>query len=83
MLDDYRVNSSREFFRLPLHKVIEAFDRFDPVPENRPPEEEMDLPWSWLFSSFPDDGSARELTADEQMMCRELEQFQQSGKEVP
>jgi len=33
---------------------------------------EIKTPYAELFSSFPDDGSARTLTSDEQKKCQEL-----------
>jgi len=33
---------------------------------------EVKTPYAELFASFPDDGSARELTPEEQRKCQEL-----------
>ena len=72
-LDDYRINESREFFKIPLHKAIEEIERFDEVPESRGISTHIDLPFSELFATFGDDGSGRELTEEEQIKCRDLE----------
>ena len=80
-LYSYRVNDSREFFRIPLHKVVEMMERYDVVEED-PEEIEVEYgegetvatPWAELFNTFPNDGSERELTEEEQKKCRELEQ---------
>lgn len=72
--DAYRVNNSREFFKLPLHKIIEEFDRFDETRETQWPAAELEpTPWAELFATFDDDNSARELTEDERFKCRQLE----------
>ncbi len=63
----HRVNDSREFFAIPLHKVVEMMDRFEEL------EILSETPWADLFNTFPDDGSGRELTADEAAQCRDLE----------
>ncbi len=67
MLASHRVNDSREFFAIPLHKVVELMDRFEEIGAL------SDTPFSELFATFPDDGSGRELTADEMAQCRALE----------
>lgn len=68
-LVDYRVNDNREFFRLPLHKAISYIEQFDDVSWKA---DQIDTPFAELFASFPDDGSGRELTADEAAQCRAL-----------
>ncbi len=68
ILAPHRVNDSREFFALPLYKVVELMDRFEEIAV---PSE---TPWADLFNTFPDDGSSRELTADESAQCRALEE---------
>lgn len=67
ILDEHRINDSREFFRAPLSHIIQVVDR---VTGNvvKP----MPLPWSELFSTFPDDGEGRTLTAEEQKKCNAL-----------
>lgn len=71
-LDEYRVNDSREFFKVPLHQVITLVERYEEVgiPLSC---DEIDLSFSELFATFPDDGSPRFLTPSEQERCRELE----------
>lgn len=78
-LAPYRANDSREFFKIPLHEVVRLMDEYEEVPELPPLDDEdgesaanMDLPWSELFATFPDDGSGRELTAEEAAECREM-----------
>ena len=68
LLEACRVNDSREFFKLPLHKAIEMVNTFE---ELASPAES--LPWADLFATFPDDGQPRKLTAEEQAKCRALE----------
>lgn len=67
LLNEYRVNEGREFFRMPLHEVVKVFDTF--------PELAGDVatPFAELFATFSDDGEGRELTLDEQELCRRLE----------
>lgn len=69
-LAPYRVNDSREFFALPLYKVVELMDRYDEI---LAPSATVETPMAELFATFPDDGSGRELTEDEATQCRELE----------
>lgn len=65
-LDPYRVNDSREFFRLPLHEVIKLVDTYDEVKSGDA------LPWANLFATFPDDDSPRSLTEHERWQCEQL-----------
>ncbi len=82
-LDQYRVNDSREFFRAPLHVIITEFDRCQETPEQRVAlAAEMELPFSWLFSSFPDNEGGRDLTPAEQVLCRDLERRLHTGENV-
>jgi hypothetical protein len=67
LLDEYRLNDGREFFRAPLGVIIRIMDE---VTGNVP--KPIATPWADLFGSFPDDGSDRELTEAEQTQCREL-----------
>lgn len=64
----FRVNESREFFRVELYKIIELIDRFQEVSVRL-----SDTPYADLFVTFPDDGEGRELTEEEQDKCRHLE----------
>lgn len=73
MLDQYRLNDSREFFRLKLHKIIELVETYEEV-RNEFWAPELDLPYSELFATFSDNGSARELTVKEREEIRLLEQ---------
>lgn len=67
ILDEYRVNDSREFFRLPLHEVIKVMDTFEEIRNA-----EVKTPFAELFASFDQDGPD-ELTEDERAQCRALE----------
>jgi hypothetical protein len=68
-LDIYRVNDSREFFRLPLHEAISLLEQYDDIERST----DYLYPFASLFASFPDDGSDRELTDDERAACRALD----------
>lgn len=70
-LASYRVNDSREFFALPLYKVVELMDRYDEI---MMPSETIETPMAELFATFPDDYSGRQLTEDEAAQCRILEE---------
>lgn len=72
LLDRYRANDSREFFRIELHKVVELLERYE---EGRDLfyGDDVRTPFAELFNTFPDDGSARSLNEDEQFKCRQLE----------
>lgn len=75
LLDQYRVNNSREFFRVPLHKIIDLIERYEEAPPEFAGYGEVDTvptPWAELFSSFEDDCSDRELNDDERAQVREL-----------
>lgn len=67
-LEYCRVNDSREFFKIPLHKAIELIDTFEEVVAR-----DDEYPFAKLFGTFPDDGEGRDLTEDERLKCRELE----------
>ncbi len=69
LFDGERVNSGREFFRVPLHRAILELDRL----ANGAADLGLKLSFAELFNSFPDDGTARELTPEEQAQCRALE----------
>ena len=72
-LAQYRVNDSREFFNVPIYKVIGLLEQYDEVPEMM--WEPVETPYAELFAKFPDeDGAARELTTDEQLACLRLKQ---------
>lgn len=72
IFDSCRVNDSREFFRLDLHRIIEVLESYNEVRELLY-EGEVHTPFARLFASFEDDGSPRELNTDEQFKCRQLE----------
>lgn len=73
-LDQYRVNDSREFFEVPLHKVIQLMEGYAEIKKERTSSAaNMKLPWAELFATFPDNGDERELTEIEQEKCRDLE----------
>jgi len=67
---EFRVNSGREFFRVPLHKAIVALDEMAGEDYWGP---KVETPFAEMFASFPDDGSPRTLTAEERAKCRQLE----------
>jgi len=69
-LEDYRVNESREFFNVPIYKVITLIEKFEEAPKSL--RGRVDTPYAELFAKFPDDGAARELTPEERMACRKL-----------
>ena len=73
ILAQYRINESREFFKVKLHKIIEYAERYDEVRDEFE-SDDVDTPFARLFSTFDDDGSPRELTVAEQQRCRELEE---------
>ena len=64
-----RVNEGREYFRVSLYEAArtldslcaDTFSRFDPP-----------TPMAELFASFPDDGTGRSLTVEEQIACLQL-----------
>lgn len=66
-----RLNDSREFFKVELHRVIDALDRYEEV-RDLFYSGDASTPWSELFASFEDDGTARELTEDERFKCDQL-----------
>lgn len=65
-----RVNESREFFRISLYEAARTLDMLagDIFSKLKPA-----TPFAELFSSFADDGSARELTESERRQCQELQ----------
>lgn len=69
-LDEYRVNQGREYFRVSLYKAVNTLDLI--VGGNKASWEPL-TPFAELFASFDDDGTARELTPEEQKKCRVLE----------
>lgn len=72
IFESCRVNDSREFFRVDLHRIIEVLENYDEM-RSLLHEDDVSLPFARLFASFEDDGSPRELTTDEQFKCRQLE----------
>lgn len=72
MLDQYRVNDSREFFKIELHEVIVLLEQYDECRAEWIAVED-ELPWSLLFNSFPDDEKGRRLTPNEKYQCDVLE----------
>lgn len=71
-LEDYRVNESREFFNVPIHKVITLIEKYEEAPELYR-RKRVETPFAELFSKFPDDdGAARELTQEEKIACQKL-----------
>jgi len=70
-LEDYRVNDSREFFNVPIYKVITLIEKFEEAPESLRGKR-VETPFAELFAEFPDDGTARELTQEEKIACQKL-----------
>lgn len=70
-LEDYRVNESREFFNVPIYKVITLIEKFEEAPELYR-RKRVETPFAELFAKFPDDGEARELTTEERLACGNL-----------
>ena len=73
-----RINESREFFRVELHRIIDILERYDEVRQLFD-NGELNLPWSELFNSFKDDGSGRELTPEERKECERLRERLENG----
>lgn len=68
--EDRRVAENREFFRVSLYEATRVMDSLcDDTFSRLEPSTRM----AELFATFPDDGSTRELTLDEQRKCRQLE----------
>lgn len=65
-----RVHDGREFFRISLDDAAMALDDLCGGRQWVP---EVPYPFAALFNTFPDDGSGRELTPEEQQACRRLE----------
>lgn len=72
IFESCRINDSREFFRIELHRIIEVLENYDEMRELLY-KGEVATPFAYLFKDFHDDGSARELTTDERFKCRQLE----------
>jgi len=70
-LAEFRLNSSREFFRVPLHKIITLIEAYEEASELLAGKK-VETPWSELFATFKDDGSPRELTPSERKACQRL-----------
>jgi hypothetical protein len=71
MLDQYRLNDSREFFRVRLSKIITLAESYEEVRwESQEPEREYRF--AKLFATFAQDG-APELDENERAQCRQLE----------
>lgn len=64
-----RVNDSREFFKIELHKVIELMERYEEIAKS---EASYLYPWATLFSTFDHSDDGRELTEDEAARCADL-----------
>ncbi len=79
-LEYCRINESREFFMISLAEAIGIIDRYQESetedPEVRQIQCDMvsaeETPMALLFSTFPDDGTPRELTEMEQAQCRAI-----------
>jgi len=68
ILDQYRINDSREFFKVSVYQAVMAIDMVC----GGTSDWGMKLPWSELFNSFPDHGDGV-LNEEEQAACRKLE----------
>ena len=75
-LDLYRINDSREFFKLPLHKIITLLEQYDEV-NGIFYGDDIETPFANLFASFearnPGDQYEHILSPEEQRACRRLE----------
>lgn len=69
-LADRRVNDGREFFEVSVYEAAVTMDRICGGERYKP---KPLTPFAEMFASFPDDGSGRELTPEEQARCRALE----------
>lgn len=81
-----RYNQAREFFEADIDQVVAFINKLDRSSEYQLQSQgcvggsaikqnnvaNMRLPWSELFATFPDDGTARSLTAEEQQQCQAL-----------
>ena len=65
----YQVNTSREFFAINLTEAIQTIEKYANILEAK---KRNPYPWAELFATFPDDGSPRELTSEEQEKCTRL-----------
>jgi hypothetical protein len=74
LLDEFRVNDRREFFEVSVADAARILDHLadDALGLHTPA-----TPFAELFASFPDDGSPRPLTEQEQEQCRALEAREQ------
>lgn len=70
MLDSYRINDSREFFRIKLHKIIELAESYEEV-RWEAGAYDREYRFAKLFASFPE--GPDNLDENEQRQCRELE----------
>lgn len=77
ILTAHRTNDSREFFSIELYKVISLLERYEEDLSGF--RGEVETPYADLFWAFPDDGSERELTADERARVKELEEHLSIG----
>ena len=73
-LKEFRVNESREFFRVSLAKIIHILEQYDELIGGFH-SAHVDTPWGDLFATFPDDGSPRNLTEDEKYEIDKLVYF--------
>lgn len=64
-----RINENREFFRVSLYEAATTLDALcgDTQFHQDPP-----TPWANLFATFPDNGTARDLTEEERAACADL-----------
>lgn len=83
-----RINEGREFFEMHIDEIIDFMQGISNMNEYRKsmcdaPEvqnisggthryDEIKTPWAELFATFPDDGSTRSLTEEEQAKCQAL-----------
>jgi hypothetical protein len=70
-LAEFRLNSSREFFRVPLHKIITLIEAYEEAPELLAGKR-VETPYAELFATFKDNGTPRTLTKKERQACQRL-----------
>ncbi len=70
LLSDFRTNDSREFFSIPLYKVIGLLEQYEEDLSSI--GSQVHTPYADLFATFPDDGVGRKLTPDERDQCIDL-----------
>jgi len=70
MLDEFRINECREFFKVKLHKIIDLAERYEECRAEFNVGDGLDF--AKLFATFPDDYSPRVLTDAEREKIQRL-----------